>query len=1067
MNMKKKTLQFLIANLFCFMFTQFSISSNLVPFVEIYVRNYLNVSVFAKLYPVSSVFNGKSTVEKSKFSLLNSYFLNVPRIGPTGNAGPDLKYQVGLDGYALTHRGTQSGFFEIVAPEGEDLENLYNALYIDHNSSPSEFADATIGYGVYRLELWVEDHPPLSGLPLANILLDYTDFNYAYGGVGGLATDLEINIRATTSGGVKFKWVNSSSEEISFADPNLPINERNSIKCYKQYQNYLNGSWVIKETTPNTGISAYGLSKSDELLYPIDGTEISDPVYRVPRHDNSGKLCSPLYIDFNHQAKIKCDKIFEVTSNNLLWLKGNSSNTGTRFTIGNDPNSTNCGATFVNDPNATVIIDSYSQFIVESNCKLILDCDSKTFIRPNAQLIMKQGSIFCNKGGIIGSGQITFQGKVRRPFNCNSVCLLPRVKDSIKFVLENGAELEIPDSTTYVFEGSETALICKDSSSIKFGKGSKLVFQGGAKINADGCKFTSYDSADTWDGIYLIDNANDTLKNCTFENAYNGININPDFAAPLVDTHTTIIQNCKFRNSTTGTLLSQVFINDADCILIDNCTTESSIATGYSTGYVLQYSASNGVVITNNTLNNCGIGITAIQSSPYIARNVITGQTASGTGIYLDNSNGTIEYNRVYNFEKSIEGSYSSPYLLKNTLSDASLQSIALTNNSVPVLRPVVSGSAVRWLGGNNRITGSPVYGAFNFSKDCYPMIDSGYNVIHVTNADYVMADLDDDYYATFNNWYDNPPITSLFNVQGGSLYYDPVFDGTTLPTTDYFELNSLGFDMYDSVFVKNIGDNPGAGTLFMQAYTNESQGNYNTAINLYKDVIAGYRNTEYAPVSLARIFNSLEKNNSNSSAYGQIQAYYTGIKTDTTHTPESREIAEDFVIKAKVKQDNVSEAIADYENIYHLNQNTPKGTHALVNKMCLENMLQGLTDDPNEPVKLNPNKAELLAFLTRNITSNSQATLNNKFPTSFRLYQNYPNPFNPQTTIRFDVPKDAMVLVKIYDLLGREVFNYSGYQTAGTHELKFDGSNYASGMYFYSVETNGFNETKKMVLLK
>jgi hypothetical protein len=59
------------------------------------------------------------------------------------------------------------------------------------------------------------------------------------------------------------------------------------------------------------------------------------------------------------------------------------------------------------------------------------------------------------------------------------------------------------------------------------------------------------------------------------------------------------------------------------------------------------------------------------------------------------------------------------------------------------------------------------------------------------------------------------------------------------------------------------------------------------------------------------------------------------------------------------------------------------------------------------------------------------------------------------------------MVSVKIYDLLGREVYSISDYQTAGTHELKFDGSNIASGMYFYSVETNGFKETKKMVLLK
>ena len=92
---------------------------------------------------------------------------------------------------------------------------------------------------------------------------------------------------------------------------------------------------------------------------------------------------------------------------------------------------------------------------------------------------------------------------------------------------------------------------------------------------------------------------------------------------------------------------------------------------------------------------------------------------------------------------------------------------------------------------------------------------------------------------------------------------------------------------------------------------------------------------------------------------------------------------------------------------------------------------------------------------------------MSNLVPPEYSLRQNYPNPFNPQTTIRFDLPIDAVVSVKIYDLLGREVYSISGYQTAGTHELKFDGSNFASGMYFYSVEANGFKETKKMVLLK
>jgi hypothetical protein len=84
-----------------------------------------------------------------------------------------------------------------------------------------------------------------------------------------------------------------------------------------------------------------------------------------------------------------------------------------------------------------------------------------------------------------------------------------------------------------------------------------------------------------------------------------------------------------------------------------------------------------------------------------------------------------------------------------------------------------------------------------------------------------------------------------------------------------------------------------------------------------------------------------------------------------------------------------------------------------------------------------------------------------------FRLSQNYPNPFNPSTMIRYDIPNDAVVKVKIYDILGKQVFGLDEFKKAGSYEVKFDGGNLASGMYFYSVEANGFKDTKRMVLLK
>lgn len=92
---------------------------------------------------------------------------------------------------------------------------------------------------------------------------------------------------------------------------------------------------------------------------------------------------------------------------------------------------------------------------------------------------------------------------------------------------------------------------------------------------------------------------------------------------------------------------------------------------------------------------------------------------------------------------------------------------------------------------------------------------------------------------------------------------------------------------------------------------------------------------------------------------------------------------------------------------------------------------------------------------------------ISNEIPEKFILYQNYPNPFNPVTNIKFDIPEDVNVSIKIYDILGKEVFNFNEFKKAGSYEVQFDGTILASGMYFYKLETEGFTDTKKMVLLK
>ena len=88
--------------------------------------------------------------------------------------------------------------------------------------------------------------------------------------------------------------------------------------------------------------------------------------------------------------------------------------------------------------------------------------------------------------------------------------------------------------------------------------------------------------------------------------------------------------------------------------------------------------------------------------------------------------------------------------------------------------------------------------------------------------------------------------------------------------------------------------------------------------------------------------------------------------------------------------------------------------------------------------------------------------------PSDFRLEQNYPNPFNPTTRIRFEVPKQGLVRLAVYDALGREVkLLIQEIKSAGVYETDFDAENLPSGVYFYRLNSGNFTETRKMMFVK
>lgn len=81
---------------------------------------------------------------------------------------------------------------------------------------------------------------------------------------------------------------------------------------------------------------------------------------------------------------------------------------------------------------------------------------------------------------------------------------------------------------------------------------------------------------------------------------------------------------------------------------------------------------------------------------------------------------------------------------------------------------------------------------------------------------------------------------------------------------------------------------------------------------------------------------------------------------------------------------------------------------------------------------------------------------------------QNYPNPFNPSTTIKYSLPEDGKVHIKIYDITGREIRTIvNEVKTSGNYLVEFKTSGLSSGIYFYRIHAGDFIQTPKMVLVK
>jgi hypothetical protein len=139
---------------------------------------------------------------------------------------------------------------------------------------------------------------------------------------------------------------------------------------------------------------------------------------------------------------------------------------------------------------------------------------------------------------------------------------------------------------------------------------------------------------------------------------------------------------------------------------------------------------------------------------------------------------------------------------------------------------------------------------------------------------------------------------------------------------------------------------------------------------------------------------------------------------------------------------------------------NIPYGTYELVaQKIGLDNAI-------SQTVVIDPVNNQITGINLNFIISTIESDV--LIPSNIVLYQNYPNPFNPTTNITFTITSQSFVSLKVYDLLGNELATLVNEEKpTGTYEVKFNGSKFTSGVYFYNLQVGQSTKIRKMVLIK
>jgi hypothetical protein len=580
--------------------------------------------------------------------------------------------------------GIKKTFIEL--PPGVSLGYQFDLVTSNANQG-------SIGFGKWKIIFSFDQH---GFSPIDTFSLEY-DALYALDGFQG-----DIDIFYNSDGSISFKWPECS--EINITNVNKVIETWNRCTGYSRAKNLGNFIYDTSESNPYSLIPLdprrdCGLSGIPEQNHEYG---ITYYYYYPSEIIRSGNLTLNLTVMKNISTpstfyNIPWDYYYarEIVILSGVLLKVDP---GYTFTMSEYQNTTDAATMIIMGNGMLNLVGSDqieyfigSKLILNKNSTLNFKHNSKFYLGRDSELRVKRGGIFCNEGASIkGPGKIIFEAGIHPPVCAALADFI--AEDSVKIILEDSAIVELPDDYTLRLKGNTTSLKMHPNSKLVFGENSKLVLEDNANIIAKNAVFESADSTKTWDGIYMSGISVDTISGCKIINASSGINLieKNDIVPGLFIFHA-VIDDCEFINKAGTELQNGIYITSSRNILVSNNSFYAESGS-FANAIYMDYCQGD-ININDNQISNSTNGIVVVQSSPYIARNDLTGSSNSGYGIFLDNSNGIIKFNKIAGHEYSLYSIYSSPFLFRNILSGESDYNIFLTESSVPVMHPVIDGN--------------------------------------------------------------------------------------------------------------------------------------------------------------------------------------------------------------------------------------------------------------------------------------------------------------------------------------------------------------------------------------